>query len=74
MTPVRRRMTQEDADMLADLIWFIKGYLTATDDRKFFGEEHTEALRKARVNALVDIETRERAAKNRRKDKESDGE
>lgn len=53
-------LTQVEADCLADLIWFVKGYLAAEDrDERFFCEDHIEALRKARVNALIELEEEE---------------
>ena len=50
---------QKIADLLADVLWWLKGYLAASDDedsiRGFF-EEHIIAVREARLEILRKIE------------------
>ena len=46
-------LTKEDWDNLADILWFVKGYLSCAKDLDMetcpFMPAHTESLRKARV-------------------------
>ncbi len=47
-----RRFTRTDWDNLADLIWWIKGYIAGARDNLYdcpFGPDHVESLRKARM-------------------------
>jgi len=61
-----------DSEALADIIWFIKGRLTACQDRGTsaeLGERHIEALRRFRVSlqAMSEIRHRAMAAEHREK-------
>jgi hypothetical protein len=49
------KVTQTDLDNLADIIWWIKGYIAGAKDNYEacpFGDEHIESLRKVRANLL----------------------
>jgi len=45
-------ITQNDLDNLADIIWWVKGYIAGAGEnfeKCPFTDEHSESLRKARV-------------------------
>lgn len=48
--PSEEGLTQDESLAIADIIWWIKGRLDAGEYRPF-GEDHVEALRKARLSA-----------------------
>jgi hypothetical protein len=48
----REQFRREDSDNLADIIWWIKGYIAGADATYSpcpFGSAHVESLRRARV-------------------------
>jgi len=55
----KEKINQADLDNLADIIWWIKGYITGAK-KNFsvcpFKEEHLESLRKARLNVYSDYQ------------------
>ena len=56
------KLTQEEIDSLADIIWWIKGYTAGANESCEccpFGGLHIAALRKARVMALEHNEKEE---------------
>lgn len=56
---MKEQITWTDLDNLADIIWWIKGYMAgARDNCEYcpFGQEHVESLRKVRVNLQDEIE------------------
>jgi hypothetical protein len=57
-------ITQTDLDNLADIIWWIKGYLAGCEknyDISPFGTGHIESLRKMRANELDKLNEKESA-------------
>jgi len=59
---MKEQVAQIDLDNLADIIWWIKGYIAGARDNYEscpFGEEHIESLRKARVNLQDELGERE---------------
>lgn len=55
-------ITQADADNLADILWWIKGFRAAADASgtiPAFGSEHEESLRKFRAGFLTKIEVQD---------------
>lgn len=56
---LKEPMVKDDMDRIADLIWFLKGWLHADFAGCPFGGYHIEALRKARANLLPHVLTDE---------------
>lgn len=57
---MKELMSQTDLDNLADIIWWIKGFRSASDGGYAncpFGTDHIESLRKARINLSEIIKT-----------------
>lgn len=55
---LKEKMTQEDLDRLADIIWWIKGYIAGARDNAEdcpFSSAHAESLRRAKVNLQEEI-------------------
>jgi len=53
---------QHIADLLADVIWWLKGYMAAADDDDSifgFNEEHIIAVRESRIKILKEINSSE---------------
>jgi len=42
-------ITQYEIDLLADIAWWVKGYLAADKDNCPFSEEHTRAFEKGMI-------------------------
>ena len=56
---MKEKITQTDLDNLADIIWWIKGYLAGARENFEscpFKEDHIESLRKSRITLMEDLE------------------